>query len=157
MMILPNTKCEMCKEWADECYLASNGLYLCLECMRKFNPPKMTLITYNPGGQTIYNIEVGMYERIKSVKSFEDCGWFQRSLQKSASGHVHRSIVNVHYFEYYGAQDCIRCKGYQYFDPYATKCMHEKCVDFAVKRKPEERNYPAKGSKYYEYIKNFKK
>jgi len=155
MIIAVNTVCEMCKDVHDEVYMASSGKYLCESCMRKFNPPRMTLISYTPG-QSIFNVEVGKYEKIKTVELFELCGWFRRSLQTSVAGHVHRTTLKVHYLEYYGDQACCRCKEYAYFDRFATKCVHEKCIDFAVKRKPEDRNYPAKGSKYYEYLKRSK-
>jgi hypothetical protein len=144
----------MCKELAEECYMFRNGMYLCPGCMRKVNPPKMTLVTYTPG-KAIYNVEVGGYETVDSIHEFETCGWFIRSVQKFKKGQVHRSVVKIYYLEYYGDARCCRCNDYSYFDMFATPCEVSACSKFKTKRKPEERNYPSKGSKYYEHLKNF--
>jgi len=149
---MPNHRCDHCKQVAYECY-GFGDLNLCPTCVRLYEPPKLMLLT-NDIGNTIWNIEVGKYESVDNISIFGLCGWFERSTQEFVYNIVPRTVVTIHHFEYYGDLQCCRCRDYQYFDPSATICEAAVCADFTRKRKPEERNYPQRGSKYYEYIKN---
>ena len=87
-------ECDICHKEDGILYVTSYEKILCEDCIRKYDPPRMTLVTYDLS-QTIFNLEVGEYEKIKNVYTFEQCGWFVRSRQISVYQLVPRAIMTV--------------------------------------------------------------
>lgn len=155
MIILENHKCDMCKCVAKQCFKMPGNIF-CAECLLRHHPPTMTLATFDNNNRIIYNIEVGRYESVNSIETFEDCGWFIRSKQESLYRLMPRVTVNVYHLEYYGTYKCCRCKDHPAFASFGSIiCQAAACVSFQEKKKPEDRNYPQERSKFYEYVKDF--
>jgi hypothetical protein len=120
--------------------------FLCLKCMRLFNPPTMTLIKFNSGSyKKLWNLEIGEYELFDKVEDIAICDWFIRSIQ---TVHYEHTIATVYHLEYFGDAICGRCVDYKYFDK-GAKCLSVACEKMAKPWKHEsEIQYPPERSRY---------
>jgi hypothetical protein len=143
-------ECDICHKEDVVLFITNYDKVLCPECIRQYDPPLMTLSTYAMC-KTIWNFEVGEYEKLTDLYTFEQCGWFVRSRQTKIFQLVPRSVVTIWHLEYYGSARCGRCSDYKYFDKDASYCLPTICEKYVCKQKAEDINYPSERSKYYEY------
>ena len=142
--------CDICHREGVVLFITTYDKVLCPDCIREYDPPRMTLVTYDLC-KTIWNLEAGKHEKLTKVYTFEQCGWYVRSRQTRTHQLMPRSMLTTWYLEFYGTARCGRCPDYKYFSKDATPCLPVICEDYVCKRKPEDINYPPERSKYYEY------
>jgi hypothetical protein len=141
-MIQTNEKCLHCQNDKAITFLGPNNKSYCVPCMRKIYPPYMTLVKFDNLKDTIYNIEVGKFEKIKDISMFNLCGWEIRVKQEFV-----KAGATLYRFEYEGNVCCARCNDYPW-QLSGTKCWSQTCLQFIDKKPEHLRNYPCGGSVY---------
>ncbi len=152
MIMGSESKCPMCG-WNNVLTLwaLKQKKYMCLACMRLYNPPYMTLVKFLQGSyHMLWNLEIGAYEKFEKVEEIERCGWFVRSRQETTYG---QTYAIVYHLEYFGHARCGRCVDYPFFNS-DTKCLPKICEEVAVPHKKQsEIQYPPERSKYSKWMK----
>lgn len=142
MIASPKTKCSCCGSDNEPIYtLFRSKIHdLCCGCMRKYNPPSMTLVKFRQANyDRLWNLEVGVYEKFSNVEDLEWCGWFIRSRQQTVYRRVPKLEAVVFTLEYFGTVKCCRCVDYEYFDDLMDVCVCASCKDTARPKLPESK------------------
>ena len=152
---IPNYRCSNCDAFSMVYWHSKSKKYMCKPCIRKVDPPFMTLVSINRKGcDVLWNVEIGAWEEFKDIEDIGWCGWMPRSIQKIQYNTVPRLITTVYHMEFYGEANCSRCVDYPYFEPWANDCVASCCKNFSVPKKPiEDREYPVERSRYVKWLK----
>jgi len=154
MIMGPNYKCSSCGKANDPLVWSDRKEdHLCIECVRLYHPPRMTLIKFNQGSYNrLWNLEIGVYEEFSDVEDIDCCDWFVRSKQETLYSIVPKVQATIYHMEYFGEAVCGRCVDYPFFEDSET-CISQACEKAAKPHRPEsEIQYPKERSKYIQWI-----
>jgi hypothetical protein len=149
-VIREEEKCSCCSVRERSFWDNKRERWFCLKCMREFNPPTMTLVSFRPSSyHKLWNVELGIYEIFASLEDIEWCGWITRSRQETVFRADPRVDATVYHLEYHGPAACGRCVGYEYFGPEMSECLSVACEKSAQpKLEPHLINWPPVKSRY---------
>jgi len=137
--------CAACNGGDSILYTGGNGSSYCSTCFDKIYPPFITIMLFPDSNPTLYNVEVGKYEKFNDINTFTMCGWEIRMVMLLSTG------VELYHLEYFGEYNCPRCLNNrsEIGNPSSsTYCATSVCHDFVDKKPPHERVYPNEKSLY---------
>lgn len=127
--------------------------YVCSECMRRYQPPYMTLVRFHQGSyQKLWNLETGVYENFDKPEELEWCGWEVKSKQDSIYSVLPKVNVTVFHLEFHGDFACGRCVEYRHFDKNVSRCLAAACKKQAIPFR-KDISFPPEQSRYKRWCK----